>query len=114
VTAHLTDAEINEAGDAYVYGVDGMASSEDFCAGARYARDHYDKREALWRELVDVEVALDDPLANAAEHRDAFARWGELRAALGTDKEPDKKIKFVELTPEQAQQRYIRSLKEGA
>ena len=80
----LADEEIGEAAAEHCRTVqcdDDTFPTEDFIAGARFARDFYEEREVLWRELNDF-LLLQPPL-----DQDDMDRIRELRAALGLERE---------------------------
>ena len=78
MTALLTDDEVRKIGLEYVEsGVNDFADTVSFRAGARFARDRYEAREKLWRELARLGSISDGCLYRSIE----------LRLALGIDKE---------------------------
>lgn len=86
----LADEAVGEAAAEHCRTVqcdDDTFPTEDFIAGARFARDFYEQREALWREYMTAEVATDDPSSTLEEYRRNSARAAELRAALGLERE---------------------------
>lgn len=62
------------------------AHKEGFEQGARFALSAAEKREALWRELLEVELSLFGHFWNDDDRAIAAERSVELRAALGIDK----------------------------
>lgn len=91
MTAHLTDAEISRLGESHArecwrggsrnYRSLAVDCREDFKAGARFARDRYEKREALWRELVKELSYAEFSEMSAQDLRNI----DKLRAALGLE-----------------------------
>ena len=89
----LMGDEIREA--AKKYAVEWLPSNTvggTFEAGARFARDFYEQREALWRELEEINGALCDhgqdcTDCDAMKQAALVARLRELRAALGLEED---------------------------
>ena len=83
----LTEEGIKEAAKNYAIGwLPSNTVGGTFEAGARFAREFYEKREALWSELVKLASHCERRWASGQlVAREDLGRLKELRAALGLE-----------------------------